>query len=67
MPRNIKLDSIFRKSLIRHYYFAEATAVYECYDQPLVETCSHSKNSKTRVATRIDHPCGFLLFFTVGT
>jgi len=34
MLENRKLDSVFRKSLIRHYYFAEAMAIYERYYQP---------------------------------
>ena len=58
------LDPIFRKALIRHHYFAEAMAVYELYYQPLVETYQqHVTSSPTQVATRTDHPLGFLSFF----
>jgi hypothetical protein len=33
-----EIDPRFRKSLIRHYDFAEALAVYERFHQPLVPT-----------------------------
>jgi hypothetical protein len=43
-PKVPMLDPIFRKTLIRHYYFAEAMAVYELYYQPLVETYQPARN-----------------------
>ena len=38
IPEMREIDSGFRNSLIRQYYFAEALAVYERLYQPLVST-----------------------------
>lgn len=50
------LDPIFRKTLIRHYYFAEAMAVYELYYQPLVETYQPALNELIDPSRHEDRP-----------
>jgi hypothetical protein len=52
----MKIDAIFRKSLIRHYYFAEALAVYERYYQPLVSTHSRAQRELTDPSRHEDRP-----------
>jgi hypothetical protein len=56
MPESIQIDPVFLKTLIRHYYFAEAMAVYELYYQPLVETFQPARDELTDPGRHQDRP-----------
>lgn len=56
MPDATKIDPLFRKSLIRHYYFAEAMAVYERFYQPLVSTYLPAQEELTDPGRQEDRP-----------
>jgi len=51
-----EIDSRFRKSLIRQYYFAEALAVYERFYQPLVSTYPPARQELTDPGRQEDRP-----------
>ena len=51
-----EIDSRFRKSLIRQYYFAEALAVYERFYQPLVSTYPPARQQLTDPGRQEDRP-----------
>jgi len=56
MPQAANLEAIFRKSLIRHYYFAEAMAVYQRFYLPLVETLAQARNELQDPGRHQDRP-----------
>jgi hypothetical protein len=56
MSETMKIDPVFRKSLIRHYYFAEAMAVYERFYQPLVSTYPLAQQELTDPGRQEDRP-----------
>ena len=56
MSQPTKFEPIFRKSLIRHYYFAEAMAVYERYYEPLVSTYRPAQQELTDPGRHEDRP-----------
>lgn len=51
-----EIDSRFRKSLIRQYYFAEALAVYERFYQPLASTYPPAQQELTDPGRQEDRP-----------
>jgi hypothetical protein len=56
MAETMKINPTFRKSLIRHYYFAEAMAVYERYYQPLVTTYRPAQQELADPGRQEDRP-----------
>jgi hypothetical protein len=56
IPQTTKIDPIFRKTLIRNYYYAEGMAVYEAYYLPLVETHEPARKELVDSGRHEDRP-----------
>ena len=54
-----EIDPRFRKPLIRHYYFAEALAVYKRFHQPLVSTYHPAQQELTDPGQQEDRPLSY--------